>query len=142
MAPPSKRPSHAPSILTPGDPPLYWPERRYQWGTAEAFNKEHSDLLSLRSLLLKEALEEITRTKRQRYEDWRRTQLGGFRLGHAATRGPEAHGLAGDIAEDPGEGGGGELLLGHERAELHGAFIKHIVYFCQTISFWHLPTDC
>ena len=70
-----------PPLPPPGDPPLYWPERRYQWGTAEAFNKEHSDLLSLRSLLLKEALEEITRTKRQRYEDWRRRQLGGFRLG-------------------------------------------------------------
>jgi hypothetical protein len=30
------------------EPPLYWPERRYPWGTAEAFNKSHSDLLSLR----------------------------------------------------------------------------------------------
>ena len=30
------------------DPPVYWPERRYPWGTAEAFNREHSDLLPLR----------------------------------------------------------------------------------------------
>lgn len=30
------------------DPPVYWPERRYAWGTAEAFNREHSDLLALR----------------------------------------------------------------------------------------------
>ena len=75
-----------PPLPPPGDPPLYWPERRYQWGTAEAFNKEHSDLLSLRSLLLKEALEEVTKTKRQRYEDWRRTQLGGFRLGRKIRR--------------------------------------------------------
>jgi hypothetical protein len=34
--------------LYAGDPPVYWPERRYPWGTAEAFNREHSDLLSLR----------------------------------------------------------------------------------------------
>lgn len=34
--------------LAAGEPPLYWPERRYPWGTAEAFNKEHSDLLALR----------------------------------------------------------------------------------------------
>lgn len=34
--------------LGTADPPLYWPERRYPWGTAEAFNREHSDLLSLR----------------------------------------------------------------------------------------------
>ena len=39
-----------------------------------------------RSLLLKEALEEITKTKRQRYEDWRRSQLGGFRLGRKIRR--------------------------------------------------------
>mmetsp|Transcript_9217 Transcript_9217/g.19716 ORF Transcript_9217/g.19716 Transcript_9217/m.19716 type:complete len:478 (-) Transcript_9217:817-2250(-) len=63
------------------DPPVYWPERRYPWGTAEAFNKEHSDLLSLRALLLKEALEEITKDKRQRYESWRRSKLGGMKLG-------------------------------------------------------------
>jgi hypothetical protein len=30
------------------DAPVYWPERRYPWGTAEAFNPEHSDLLFLR----------------------------------------------------------------------------------------------
>lgn len=63
--------------LNSGDPPLYWPERRYPWGIAEAFNKDHSDLLSLRGLLLKEALEEINKTKRQRYESWRRSQLRG-----------------------------------------------------------------
>lgn len=34
--------------LNAGEPPIYWPERRYPWGTAEAFNREHSDLLSLR----------------------------------------------------------------------------------------------
>lgn len=30
------------------DPPTYWPERSYKWGTAEAFNPDHSDLLFLR----------------------------------------------------------------------------------------------
>jgi hypothetical protein len=28
--------------------PMYWPERAYKWGTAEAYNPEHSDLLALR----------------------------------------------------------------------------------------------
>jgi septin 7 len=30
------------------DVPVFWPERRYPWGTAEAFNPDHSDLLCLR----------------------------------------------------------------------------------------------
>jgi septin 7 len=30
------------------EPPTYWPERSYKWGTAEAFNPDHSDLLFLR----------------------------------------------------------------------------------------------
>ncbi len=34
--------------LNAGDPPVFWPERRYPWGTAEAFNRDHSDLLALR----------------------------------------------------------------------------------------------
>lgn len=34
--------------LNSGDPPTFWPERRYPWGTAEAFNRDHSDLLALR----------------------------------------------------------------------------------------------
>lgn len=28
--------------------PTYWPERSYPWGTAQAFNPQHSDLLTLR----------------------------------------------------------------------------------------------
>jgi septin 7 len=28
--------------------PMFYPERRYPWGTAEAFNTEHSDLFYLR----------------------------------------------------------------------------------------------
>jgi septin 7 len=28
--------------------PVFWPERRYPWGTAQAFNPDHSDLLHLR----------------------------------------------------------------------------------------------
>ncbi|KAL6763918.1 Septin-domain-containing protein [Haematococcus lacustris] len=67
--------------LNAGDPPVYWPERRYPWGIAEAFNRDHSDLLGLRALLLKEALEEINKTKRQRYEEWRRRALGGVKAG-------------------------------------------------------------
>jgi len=67
--------------LNTGDPPVYWPERRYPWGTAEAFNREHSDLLGLRALLLKEALEEVNKTKRQRYEGWRRQALNAARNG-------------------------------------------------------------
>jgi septin 7 len=46
--------------------PVFWPERRYPWGTAEAFNPDHSDLLFLRALLLKEALEDVCKDKRQR----------------------------------------------------------------------------
>lgn len=57
------------------EPPTYWPERSYRWGTAEAFNPEHSDLLFLRSLLMAEALEEVSVDKRARYEEWRRRQL-------------------------------------------------------------------
>ncbi|KAF5841669.1 septin-like protein [Dunaliella salina] len=67
--------------LNTGDPPVFWPERRYPWGTAEAFNREHSDLLGLRALLLKEALEEVNKTKRQRYEGWRRKALNAARNG-------------------------------------------------------------
>ncbi|GLC34702.1 hypothetical protein PLESTB_001232400 [Pleodorina starrii] len=67
--------------LAAAEPPLFWPERRYPWGCAEAFNKEHSDLLAVRALLMKEALEEISKTKRQRYEAWRRSTLGGLKLG-------------------------------------------------------------
>jgi hypothetical protein len=33
------------------------------------------------ALLMKEALEEISQTKRARYEAWRRSTLGGFKLG-------------------------------------------------------------
>ena len=66
--------------------PMFWPERRYSWGVAEAFNKDHSDLLLLRALLLKEALEEVNKTKRQRYETWRRTQLGALKLGRKARK--------------------------------------------------------
>jgi septin family protein len=72
--------------MNSGEPALFWPERRYPWGTAEAFNKEHSDLLSLRSLLFKDALEEINRTKRQRYEAWRRSQLTQLRMGQKLRR--------------------------------------------------------
>lgn len=72
--------------LTCAEPPVYWPERRYPWGTAEAFNRAHSDMLSLRALLLKEALEEISKSKRQRYESWRRRALGGLKLGHKVAR--------------------------------------------------------
>lgn len=34
------------------EPPMYWPQRAYKWGTAEAFNADHSDLLSLRCVVL------------------------------------------------------------------------------------------
>lgn len=57
------------------DAPTYWPERCYEWGVAEAYNTEHSDLLSLRALVFKEALQHIIISKRQRYEVWRRSQL-------------------------------------------------------------------
>ena len=45
---------------------MFWPERSYKWGTSEAFNPEHSDLLYLRQLLLEEACEEIAAAKRHR----------------------------------------------------------------------------
>lgn len=51
--------------------PIYWPQRQYKWGTSEAFNPEHSDLLNLRALLFQEACEEIADTKRNRFEKWR-----------------------------------------------------------------------
>ena len=43
--------------------PELWPERVYQWGTSEAMNPQHSDLLLLRKLLLEEAVEEISHSK-------------------------------------------------------------------------------
>jgi septin family protein len=43
--------------------PQFWPERNYDWGTCEAFNPDHSDLLLLRRLLLQEGVEEIARDK-------------------------------------------------------------------------------
>lgn len=61
--------------------PVFWPERRYPWGTAQAFNPDHSDLLHLRALLLKEALEDICKDKRTRYETWRKHRLAGPRFG-------------------------------------------------------------
>eukprot|EP00882_Tetradesmus_deserticola_P017471 GHRQ01018714.1.p1 GENE.GHRQ01018714.1~~GHRQ01018714.1.p1 ORF type:complete len:300 (+),score=152.80 GHRQ01018714.1:1450-2349(+) len=61
--------------------PVFWPERRYPWGTAQAFNPDHSDLLHLRALLLKEALEDICKDKRTRYETWRSHRLSGPRFG-------------------------------------------------------------
>lgn len=72
--------------LNQRETPVFWPERRYAWGTAEAFNPDHSDLLQLRALLLKEALEEIVKSKRQRYEEWRRRTLGGAKIGRKLRR--------------------------------------------------------
>ena len=45
---------------------MLWPERSYPWGTSEAFNPQHSDLLHLRLLLLKEACDELSVAKRAR----------------------------------------------------------------------------
>lgn len=58
-----------------GDEAVFWPERAYPWGTSEAFNPQHSDLLHLRLLLLKEACDELTVAKRARYAVWRRNAL-------------------------------------------------------------------
>lgn len=44
-----------------------------------------SSLTWRRALLMKEALEEISKTKRARYEAWRRTTLGGLKLGRRIT---------------------------------------------------------
>eukprot|EP00879_Flechtneria_rotunda_P014507 GHRR01015159.1.p1 GENE.GHRR01015159.1~~GHRR01015159.1.p1 ORF type:complete len:440 (+),score=148.56 GHRR01015159.1:748-2067(+) len=68
------------------DVPVFWPERLYPWGTAQAFNPDHSDLLHLRALLLKEALEDICKDKRSRYETWRRQQLTKPRFGQRLIR--------------------------------------------------------
>jgi hypothetical protein len=46
--------------------PELWPERRYMWGTSEAFNEKHSDLIVLRRLLLQEGVEEISDSKHER----------------------------------------------------------------------------
>jgi hypothetical protein len=46
-----------------GEEPEMWPERRYIWGTSEAMNPQHSDLLLLRRLLLQEGVEEIAESK-------------------------------------------------------------------------------
>ena len=45
---------------------VFWPERKYPWGVSEAFNPQHSDLLHLRLLLLKEACDELSAAKRSR----------------------------------------------------------------------------
>jgi len=42
---------------------VFWPERQYAWGTCEAFNPVHSDMLYLKKLLVKEGLEEIAAAK-------------------------------------------------------------------------------
>lgn len=55
--------------------PELWPERVYQWGTSEAMNSQHSDLLLLRKLLLEEAVEEISHSKIHRYEQWRKSEI-------------------------------------------------------------------
>jgi hypothetical protein len=34
------------------DVPVFWPERKYPWGTAQAFNPDHSDLFFLRCVCL------------------------------------------------------------------------------------------
>ncbi|KAK9842330.1 hypothetical protein WJX81_007177 [Elliptochloris bilobata] len=60
--------------MAAADPPVYWPERKYTYGTAEAFNTEHSDLMFLRKLLL-DACEEVGAAKRLRYQEWRRRRL-------------------------------------------------------------------
>ena len=49
-----------------GHEAVFWPERRYPWGVSEAFNPQHSDLLHLRLLLLKEACDELSTAKRAR----------------------------------------------------------------------------
>lgn len=49
-----------------GQEAVFWPERRYTWGVSEAFNPQHSDLLHLRLLLLKEACDELSTAKRAR----------------------------------------------------------------------------
>ena len=49
-----------------GQEAVFWPERRYTWGVSEAFNPQHSDLLHLRLLLLKEACDELSIAKRTR----------------------------------------------------------------------------
>lgn len=49
-----------------GQEAVFWPERRYTWGVSEAFNPQHSDLLHLRLLLLKEACDELSMAKRAR----------------------------------------------------------------------------
>lgn len=54
---------------------VFWPERKYPWGVSEAFNPQHSDLLHLRLLLLKEACDELSAAKRSRYTQWRRKAL-------------------------------------------------------------------
>ena len=71
-----------------GDEPQFWPERNYDWGTCEAFNTGHSDLLLLRRLLLQEGVAEIAKGKVERCAPvWSSPCLGG------------------------GGGGGGSLIL-------------------------------
>eukprot|EP01024_Parvocaulis_polyphysoides_P064645 TRINITY_DN7526_c0_g1_i1.p2 TRINITY_DN7526_c0_g1~~TRINITY_DN7526_c0_g1_i1.p2 ORF type:complete len:157 (-),score=17.96 TRINITY_DN7526_c0_g1_i1:156-596(-) len=63
------------------EPPVFWPQRTYQWGISEAFNPDHSDLIYLRLLLLKEGAEEISMTTKQRYEEWRQQTLTRIKWG-------------------------------------------------------------
>lgn len=59
---------------------IFWPERQYAWGTCEAFNPDHSDVLQLRLLLLKDGLEEVSAAKLERYEVWRRRRLSAIKF--------------------------------------------------------------
>eukprot|EP00892_Ulva_mutabilis_P009731 jgi/Ulvmu1/712/UM010_0084.1 len=71
--------------LTQPEPEL-WPERKYMWGTSQAMNPQHSDLLLLRKLLLEEAVEEISRSKITRYEEWRQSEMRSVRPMRGALR--------------------------------------------------------
>lgn len=46
--PPHTHPTPLHQAMLRGDQPVFWPQRAYKWGTAEAFNSAHSDLLALR----------------------------------------------------------------------------------------------
>jgi septin family protein len=53
----------------------YWPVRQYPWGTCEALSSDHSDVASLKKLLLEVCFEEFKTLTEERYYAFREEEL-------------------------------------------------------------------
>jgi len=53
----------------------FWPVRRYQWGTCEAFNRQHSDCSILKRLLLEEGFHDVKVVTKEIYARFKREKM-------------------------------------------------------------------